>query len=56
MNNWKYDKDVSDWARDAWAWAVDNAIIADNIPQFNITKEQMCLMLYKLAILGKIIK
>lgn len=50
LNHLKEEKEmesVSEWAREAWDWAVDNEIIADNLPQFNVTKEQMCLMLYK---------
>lgn len=38
---------VSAWAKDSWDWGVKNQIIADNLPQFNCTKEQVITMIKK---------
>jgi len=37
----------SEWAKEAWVWAVKNGICAGDKPQATLTKEQVVFMLYK---------
>ena len=38
---------VSEWAKEAWKWAIEKGICADDNPKDTLTKEQVVFMIYK---------
>ena len=38
---------VSEWAKEAWKWAIEKGLCADDNPKDTLTKEQVVFMIYK---------